>query len=79
MRIECQTVARRYDLRTARKRAGLTQEQLARRAGLRQSFVSRLESGDTDPRLSAVQVLARVLRMDVAAKGFRFVSRDIAA
>ncbi len=80
MRIQSEPVARRYDLRTARQRAGLTQEQLARLAGLRQSFVSKLETGGVDPRLSDAQELARVLRMDVAPKGFCFVPRgDLAA
>ena len=36
-------------LRDARERAGLSQRELARRAGTSQSVVSRIEAGKTDP------------------------------
>jgi len=53
-------------LRVLRQRARLTQHQLARRAGLRQSTVSVLELGKVpDPRISTVRRLARGLRMPV--------------
>lgn len=50
-------------LRTARRRAALTQRELARRAGTSQSVVARIEQGRTDPSTSN---LARLL----AAAGF---------
>ena len=50
-------------LRTARGRAGLTQRELARRAGTSQSVVARIEQGQTDP---STANLARLL----AAAGF---------
>lgn len=50
-------------LRAARERAGLTQRELARRAGTAQSVVARIEQGRTDP---SSATLARVL----AAAGF---------
>ncbi len=50
-------------LRTARRRAGLTQRQLALRAGTAQSVVARIESGQTSP---SADTLARLL----AAAGF---------
>ncbi len=50
-------------LQEARTRAGLTQRELARRAGTAQSVVARVERGQTSPTL---ETLARLL----AATGF---------
>lgn len=50
-------------LREARARAGLTQRELARRAGTSQSVVARIEQGRCDP---STATLARLL----AAAGF---------
>ncbi len=50
-------------LRTARRRAALTQRELARRAGTSQSVVARIEQGQTDP---STANLSRLL----AAAGF---------
>lgn len=47
-------------VREARKRAGLTQAQLAGRAGTTQSAIARLESGRTSP---AFQQVERLLRL----------------
>jgi HTH-type transcriptional regulator/antitoxin HipB len=49
------------ELARRRKALGLTQLQLARRAGLRQSDVSRLESGSTNPTWSTLQAVLNVL------------------
>lgn len=55
----------RYDLRTARRRAGLTQIALARRAGIQQGMISKLENGLVpDPRFSTVLNLARALKVE---------------
>lgn len=51
-------------LRTARRRAGLSQRELARRARTAQSVVARIEQGRTSP---AAQTLERLLH----AAGFR--------
>lgn len=49
-------------LSIARSRAGLTQAELAKRAGVPQSVVSDLENGKTIyPRLDTAMALARVL------------------
>ena len=49
-------------LAIARSRAGLTQAELARRAGVPQSVVSDLENGKTlYPRLDTAMALAKVL------------------
>jgi transcriptional regulator with XRE-family HTH domain len=46
-------------VREARRRAGLTQAQLAERAGTTQSAIARLESGRTDPTFEQLQKLLR--------------------
>lgn len=66
---------RRCDLRTARKRVGLTQTELAKMAGVRQGLVSRLETGHVKhPRFETVLNLARALHMDPA--GLRFTAPE---
>jgi transcriptional regulator with XRE-family HTH domain len=46
-------------LRTARKRAGLSQRELAKRAGTAQSVVARIESGVTNPTVATLGHLLR--------------------
>ena len=46
-------------LRWARRRAGLSQRDLARKAGVPQSTVGRIEAGLVDPRLSTFSDLLR--------------------
>jgi predicted transcriptional regulator len=55
-------------LREARERAGLTQREMARRAGTAQSVVARIELGVTDP---GSGTLSRLL----TAAGFELVRR----
>ncbi len=52
-------------LREARRAAGLSQGELAARAGLARMTVQKLEAGAIDPRLSTVEVLFRVLGLTV--------------
>ena len=47
-------------LRTARRRSGLTQRELARRTGIAQPTIARIESGAADPRLGTLEVLLEV-------------------
>lgn len=42
------------ELKALRKRAGLTQAELAKRAGVSQSLIARLEGGTVNPRLSTL-------------------------
>lgn len=49
------------ELRILRKRAGLTQKELAKRAGISQSLVARIESGSVDPRVSTLRKIMNVL------------------
>jgi transcriptional regulator with XRE-family HTH domain len=52
-------------VREARKRAGLTQSELAARAGTTQSAIARLESGQPDVSLDDVIRLVRLCGLDV--------------
>lgn len=53
-------------VRMARRRAGLTQQQLARRTGTTQTAIARLERHDANPRVST-------LRRAIEASGGRLV------
>jgi transcriptional regulator with XRE-family HTH domain len=55
-------------VREARRRAGLTQRELADRAGTTQSAIARLENGKTSPSFDLVVRLIRLcgFRLDVA-------------
>jgi len=48
-------------LKAARDRAGLTQEELARKAHIGRVYLARLESGRYDPRVSIIVKLAKCL------------------
>lgn len=52
-------------LRTARKAGRLSQRELGDRVGLTQAQISRIESGQVDPRLSSMVELARGLGVEV--------------
>jgi transcriptional regulator with XRE-family HTH domain len=49
------------DVRTMRKAAGLTQEQLGKLAGIGTTHISRLEQGRRRPSVDAIKALARIL------------------
>jgi transcriptional regulator with XRE-family HTH domain len=51
------------NLRDARKRLGLTQEQVAERSGVHATEVSRIENGKRDPRASTLLRLAKAIEM----------------
>jgi len=53
------------NLKRLRKAAGMTQEQLARRAKLSHGYVQRLEMGRHDPPVSTLRALARALGVPV--------------
>lgn len=52
-------------LRELRKQCGITQEAFADKCGFARSYMSRLERGDANPSLDAVQTLADGLGVDV--------------
>ena len=43
------------ELRTRREALGLKQTELAKRAGISQSMVARIEAGNVDPRVSTLK------------------------
>ncbi|NYT59616.1 helix-turn-helix transcriptional regulator [Alcaligenaceae bacterium] len=53
------------NLEAIRKASGLTQSQLAERAGLNRMTVQRLESGALDPRMSTLMEMARAMGMEL--------------
>ena len=53
------------ELVQARRAHGLTQAELAEKAGLSRMAVQKAESGTTDPRLSTLQVMARAMGMEL--------------
>ncbi len=63
-------------LRVARKSAGLTQAELARRAGVRQPTVARLEAAAANPRVETLDRLLRVCGRRLDAVPLRPASID---
>jgi transcriptional regulator with XRE-family HTH domain len=51
------------NLRAARKKLGLSQEQVADLSGVHATEVSRIEAGKRDPRVSTVKRLAKAVQM----------------
>jgi DNA-binding XRE family transcriptional regulator len=49
------------NIRTCRERAGLTQEELAKRIGCTQAYISQIEQPDSRPTLGTVQRVAKAL------------------
>jgi transcriptional regulator with XRE-family HTH domain len=54
------------NLKRQRIRKALTQEELARRAGLTTASVARIERNETEPRMSTLRKLAKALEVDPA-------------
>src|SRR5207244_6989964 len=52
-------------LRYARRRAGLSQRQLAAASGIPQSTIGRIEAGLVDPRVSTLNALLRACEFDL--------------
>jgi transcriptional regulator with XRE-family HTH domain len=53
-------------LRAIREKQRISQRALASMAGITQAALFRLESGETDPRLSTLRALAKALGVTVA-------------
>jgi transcriptional regulator with XRE-family HTH domain len=54
------------NLKRQRIRKALTQEELARQAGLTTASVARIERNETEPRMSTLRKLAKALDLDPA-------------
>ncbi|MCC6012863.1 MAG: CBS domain-containing protein [Candidatus Verstraetearchaeota archaeon] len=63
------------ELRRLRKKAGLTQKELAKRAGISQSLIARIERGTVDPRLSTLRKIINVINEVLGEK--KFLARHI--
>ncbi|MEM3713186.1 MAG: CBS domain-containing protein [Thermoproteota archaeon] len=64
------------EIRKERKRKGLTQSTLAKRAKVSQALIARIEKNQVDPRLSTLRKIAEALMEDVQPKGSKAI--DIA-
>ena len=62
------------EIKRIRKELGITQEELARKAGVTQAYIAKLEAGKVDPRLST---LNRILQALLECKRARPRARDI--
>jgi transcriptional regulator with XRE-family HTH domain len=51
------------NLLAARKKLGLTQEQVAERSGVQAGEVSRIERGKRDPQVSTLEKIAKAVEM----------------
>jgi transcriptional regulator with XRE-family HTH domain len=51
------------NLRAARKKLGLTQEEVAERSGVQAGEVSRIERGKRDPKVSTLEKLAAAVEL----------------
>jgi len=52
------------NLRAARERLGLTQEQVSERSGVQAGEVSRIEHGKRDPKVSTLEKLAAAVEVE---------------
>lgn len=65
-------------VREARRRAGLTQRELAERAGTTQSAIARLERGRSSPSLDTVRRLVRLCGLDLEVMLVEADNSDVA-
>ena len=61
-------------LKKSRKNMGLSQRALSERAGVPQSHISKIESGNVDLRLSSLVALSRVLELELALIPRKYLS-----
>ena len=68
-----------FDIRTARKKAGLTQEKLAEKIGVNRATLSKYESGQIEPSFSQVENIAKALGVDLIELASPFVATSLKA
>ncbi len=54
-------ILRPSEVKVMRTRLGLTQVQLAELAGVTQAYISKIEAGDADPRISTLEKISKTL------------------
>lgn len=54
------------NLRRLRQKSGLSQEELADRAGLNRNYVGMIEREENSPTVDALEVIAKALNIDAA-------------
>lgn len=54
------------NIRKARTKAGLTQEQLAERAGVHTNFYARVERGEENPSYETIEKIVKALKIKSA-------------
>jgi len=64
------------DLRRMRKNVGLTQKELAKKAGVSQSLIARIETRSVDPRLSTLQKIVDALFIEVEGSFVRDIMKS---
>ncbi|ASJ09067.1 inosine-5-monophosphate dehydrogenase [Thermococcus siculi] len=62
------------DIRRIRKELGITQEELAEKAGVTQAYIAKLETGKVDPRLSTFN---RILQALLECKKAQLRAKDV--
>ena len=62
------------EIKKFRKELGITQEELAERAGVTQAYIAKLETGKVDPRLSTFN---RILQALKECKKSRFTAKEL--
>lgn len=55
------------NIRKARTKAGLTQEQLAERAGLHKNYYARVERGEENPSYETIEKIVKALKVKSSA------------
>ena len=68
--MECDAFIIGEQLKEERRKAGLTQEQLAEKIGTKKSFISRVERGHTDIQLSTLVKLFHGLGRQISVRVF---------
>ena len=60
---DCEMADLGPNLREARERLGITQEEVAHRSGVHATEVSRMEAGKRDPQISTLERLAKAVEV----------------
>lgn len=62
------TIPSGEEIRNMRKRANLTQKELAKRTGVSQGLIAKIENNSVDPKISTVRKILKVLEEEIEKK-----------